>query len=295
MEFLGEAVDATDTLLDDMRSAGTHEVDQGKAVARVFLRGIGRAREILADAQDDARTLPTGDKARFQICGRTIQRALDRGGSEVQGVFDAAESRYDIPELNRAFDRAEPCRSLSRDRPRGPGHAHARRRCGAPRCRHTAPGRKVSAGATPRPYARRSTGSPTPRRISSTRTTRSHRRRRHAPGAVDPPRRGLRRRVRPCGAALPQDDTRHRRRHQGPQAVRVVRVRRGRRDPSCRRHLPGRGPERRRVPGRRDHVRARVQHARGQARRSVREVKDQDLLAAFNDQRSCEDVVQVFG
>jgi hypothetical protein len=113
VEFLGEAVDATDTLLDDMKSAGTPEVDKGKAVARVFLRGIGRAREIFSDARDDARHLPTGDRATFQTRGRAIQRALDRGGSEVQGVFNAAQSRYDIPELNQAFERAEACRSLS--------------------------------------------------------------------------------------------------------------------------------------------------------------------------------------
>jgi hypothetical protein len=113
VEFLGEAVAATDTLLDDMKSAGTPEVDQGKAVARVFVRGIGRAREIFADAQEDARNLPTGDKAKFQTRGRAIQRALDRGGSEVQGVFNAAESRFDIPELDRAFNRAEACRGLS--------------------------------------------------------------------------------------------------------------------------------------------------------------------------------------
>ena len=47
VEFLGEAVDATDTLVDDIKSAGTPEVDQGKAVARVFVRGIGRARRDL--------------------------------------------------------------------------------------------------------------------------------------------------------------------------------------------------------------------------------------------------------
>ncbi len=113
IDFLGEAVDATDALLDDMEAAGAPEVDQGKAVARVFVRGIGRARELFADAQDDARNLPTGDRAKFQARGRAIERALDRGGSEVQGVFNAAQSRYDIPELNRAFNRTAACQGLS--------------------------------------------------------------------------------------------------------------------------------------------------------------------------------------
>ena len=113
IDFLGEAVDATDTLLDDMKAAGSPEVDQGKAVARVFVRGIGRARELFADAQDDAENLPTGNRAKFQARGRAIQRSLDQGGSEVQGVFNAAQSRYDIPELNRAFNRTAACQGLS--------------------------------------------------------------------------------------------------------------------------------------------------------------------------------------
>jgi hypothetical protein len=112
VDFLGEAVDATDTLIDDMESAGTPEVDQGKAVARVFRRGIGRARELFADAEEDARNLPTGDKATFRARGEKIQAALDRGGNEVQGVFNAAQSRYDIPALDRAFNRTPACRSL---------------------------------------------------------------------------------------------------------------------------------------------------------------------------------------
>lgn len=112
VDFLGEMVDATDTLLDDLESAGTPDVDQGKAIARAFRRGIGRAREIFADAQDDAEDLPTGNRARFQTRGRAIQRAIDQGGTEVQGVFTAAQSRYSSPELDRAFSRARACQAL---------------------------------------------------------------------------------------------------------------------------------------------------------------------------------------
>jgi hypothetical protein len=113
IEFLGEAVDATDALLDDIEAAGTPDVDQGKGVARVFLRGIGRARELFADAEEDARNLPTGSRAKLQARAQAIERALDEGGSEVQGVFNAAETRYDIPALNRAFNNTAACQGLS--------------------------------------------------------------------------------------------------------------------------------------------------------------------------------------
>ena len=113
VEFLGEAVDATDALIDDMESAGTPAVDHGKAIAKVFVRGFTRARELILEAQQGARRLPTADRATFEARGRAVFRALDRGGNEVEGVFDAAKARYDVPELNRAFNNEPACERLS--------------------------------------------------------------------------------------------------------------------------------------------------------------------------------------
>lgn len=113
VEFLGGAVDVSDTLVDDLRAAGYPDVENGKAVARVFTNGVTEARRVFAKAQRDARKLPTSSAARFKAEARRIERAINRGGDEVKGAFDAAERRYPVPALDRAFKDEPACQDLS--------------------------------------------------------------------------------------------------------------------------------------------------------------------------------------
>jgi hypothetical protein len=112
VDFLDGAVDASDTLIEDIEAAGYPEVEDGKAVAKVFKGGMTRSRAIFAKALRDAEKLPTTSAAEFEAKGRRIERALDRGSREVEGNFDAAKDRYDVPELNRAFNNEPACKDL---------------------------------------------------------------------------------------------------------------------------------------------------------------------------------------
>lgn len=113
VEFLSSALDVTETLVDDIEDAGYPDVDRGRTVARVFQQGVKRAREIFEEAEGDAEAIPTTTKARFEARARRIQRALQRGGQQVEQLFDEAGERYSVPELDEAFREEPACEGIS--------------------------------------------------------------------------------------------------------------------------------------------------------------------------------------
>jgi hypothetical protein len=105
--YLDEVTEATNTLLSDLKKAGTPDVDNGKAVARVFRKGFRQARDTFADAANAAEDLDTDDQAQFDEEVAEIVTAIEEGATEIGATFDEADSEYDVPELDEAFE-AEP-------------------------------------------------------------------------------------------------------------------------------------------------------------------------------------------
>ena len=107
VDYLDEVTDATSTLLADLKKAGTPDVDNGKAVAKAFRKGFGQARATFVDASDAAERLETDDPAQFDDDVADIVSAIETGAGEIGETFDEADSKYDVPELDQAFE-AEP-------------------------------------------------------------------------------------------------------------------------------------------------------------------------------------------
>jgi hypothetical protein len=110
--FLGNAVDATDTLLARLGDAGVPDVKNGDKIARLFEKGFTGVRDIFATAQDDARSLNTSDPSQFQASATDIEKALTQGGDRLGKTFDTAKRKYKTPALNRAFKADPSCSAL---------------------------------------------------------------------------------------------------------------------------------------------------------------------------------------
>ena len=112
-EYLDEVTDATNTLVKRLKKAGRPGVDNGKGVTRAFRRGFSQARDTFADAADDAEALETEDRSQFDEDVLEIQDAIRAGAADISATFDDAEEKYDVPELDEAFDDEAACSGIT--------------------------------------------------------------------------------------------------------------------------------------------------------------------------------------
>jgi hypothetical protein len=111
--YLEEVTDATNALVKRLKKAGTPDVEDGKGVAKAFRRGFTQARDTFADAAEDAADLETGDRAQFEDDVLEIQDAIRAGADDIAATFDEADEKYDVPELDEAFDDEPSCSGVT--------------------------------------------------------------------------------------------------------------------------------------------------------------------------------------
>lgn len=110
-QFLQKVVDTTNKLLQQFNSAGTPNVDQGKAVAQFFHDGFTQLKNVFAKSLKDVKALPNNLQA-FATRADAIGTQIDEGGRRIQGAFSDAETRFNIPELDAAFRSDPACASV---------------------------------------------------------------------------------------------------------------------------------------------------------------------------------------
>ena len=95
-----QAVDASDTLVEDVEAAGTPDTENGEEVAEALQGAAEDARSKLEEARTDLDDLPTDSPEEFST-------AADEFGDDVrtalEGVGDGIEE-IDTPELDKAID-----------------------------------------------------------------------------------------------------------------------------------------------------------------------------------------------
>ena len=103
--FLGDAVSASDQLVDDVEAAGTPDTENGDDAANALQDAATGARDKLAEAQDKVADLPTDSPQAFSDAaddfGNDVRSALDGVGDGLQNI--------DTPELDKAIDDEEAC------------------------------------------------------------------------------------------------------------------------------------------------------------------------------------------
>lgn len=101
-EFLGQAVEATDTLIAAIDEAGVPDVDGGEDIANALKETFEKAKEALEDAQARVADLPEDDPAAFSeqaaTLGTDIQTAMgDLGSTLEEAPEELTEAAKDEP------------------------------------------------------------------------------------------------------------------------------------------------------------------------------------------------------
>ena len=110
--FMEEATKSTDTMLAKVKEAGPPDVENGEALQRDLEKGLTDAQTAFAQARDDAKELPTGDRAAFQREAQALSTTLNEQGAAIGQTFNGLSTKYDSNELNEAFDKEPTCNNL---------------------------------------------------------------------------------------------------------------------------------------------------------------------------------------
>jgi len=113
VSYLRQVTEDTEALLRRLKQAGTPDVTDGKAVARAFRRGFRQARVAFAGARSDAEKLDPDRRRKFQNALEDIQGEITEAAEAVGATFDTASDRYDVAELDEAFNADPSCAGLS--------------------------------------------------------------------------------------------------------------------------------------------------------------------------------------
>jgi hypothetical protein len=105
--YLETATDSTRALLRQLEETGAPDVDDGKAIARVFRRGVREARQAFAAAAEDAGEIEARRAKRFERAQNRINDRIQDARADVARPFAEAAEKYDFGELDAAFQ-AEP-------------------------------------------------------------------------------------------------------------------------------------------------------------------------------------------
>lgn len=101
-EFFGVAIDATDTLIAELKEAGSPDVDGGEEIADDLVATFEAAKAALEDAREKVADLPEDDPGAFveqaSALGTDIQTAMGDLGSTMEDAPDAlTEATLDEP------------------------------------------------------------------------------------------------------------------------------------------------------------------------------------------------------
>jgi hypothetical protein len=112
VDFLDDAVAASDKLLDELDAAGVPDVGEGEELAEVFNDGFKAARDALADGLDNAEQLSTDSAADFRDGVTEITDDIDIAFIELQTAFNEAGSELDVDEFDEAYAEEEACEPI---------------------------------------------------------------------------------------------------------------------------------------------------------------------------------------
>ena len=108
-EFIGDTVDGTDTLIENVEAAGVPDTEGGEDAAEQIQSGLEQVKTILEGAQDQIADLPTNDPQAFGTGAQEIATSLQEATGEAAGAIDSANSE----ELTAAFGENEDCAQYS--------------------------------------------------------------------------------------------------------------------------------------------------------------------------------------
>jgi len=112
VDFLSQAVDATDTAIGDVKAAGTPKTTNGAKISAAFVSALGRAKKLFEKAEADAENLPTDSAASFSSAATEIATAISEGGSEIDSGFVKVDKLDKGRALDKVVQKTKACAFL---------------------------------------------------------------------------------------------------------------------------------------------------------------------------------------
>jgi hypothetical protein len=110
--FVDDVLAQTDELLADVERAGTPAVEDGAALAQDLRMAFGRLKTAFQQARSRTDQLATEDPEAFERDVTKIGERLMQELAASQETFGGIGSKYDVPELDEAFEEEPSCRAL---------------------------------------------------------------------------------------------------------------------------------------------------------------------------------------
>jgi uncharacterized protein YegL len=107
-DFFEAVIADTGKLIDDLKAAGTPDVDHGDQIENAIVTALGKAKSALEQARSKVENLPTDNPQAFlkaiQTMSAAVQQAFQQAGSEFSNMRS--------PELEKAAAKEPACKSI---------------------------------------------------------------------------------------------------------------------------------------------------------------------------------------
>lgn len=113
VDFLSQAIDATDTAITDVKAAGTPATTNGAKIQAAFVKALTQAKSIFTKAEASSEQLSTDDATTFQTQASVIGTQIQSGGTEIDTGFSKVDKLDTGGKLGKVVKATKACSFLS--------------------------------------------------------------------------------------------------------------------------------------------------------------------------------------
>ena len=113
MAYLEDVQGSTETMVDDVKAAGSPAVDKGEAIQEDIENGLAEARDSFDQAVDSAKKIDTSNLRAFATGLSNLSQQIQTQLSQASGDLKGLEGKYDVGELNDALKNEPSCKSFT--------------------------------------------------------------------------------------------------------------------------------------------------------------------------------------
>ena len=110
--YLEDVQDSTETMVDDVKSAGTPAIEKGEAIQDDLENGLEEARDSFDQAVESAKKIDTSNLRAFTTGLSNLSQQIQTQLSQASGDLKGLENKYDVGELNDALQNEPSCKSI---------------------------------------------------------------------------------------------------------------------------------------------------------------------------------------
>ena len=112
VNFLSQAIDATDTAIADVKAAGVPKTTNGAKIQAALIKGFGKAKTIFTKAESDSETLSTDDAASFSTQASAIGQQIQDSAGEIDTAFGQIDKLDKGGKLDKVVRASKACSFL---------------------------------------------------------------------------------------------------------------------------------------------------------------------------------------